>query len=93
MLLNVLADSASLSGCGNMFQQCFTIITEHICGFMNNFIEIGIFPDILKRSCITPTFKKGDSSSGVTKGPADPAVQGGAILGGAPNRCLKVGQF
>ena len=37
--------------------------------------------------------------SGVTKGPADPAVQWGATLGGggggggATNRCLNVGQF
>ena len=28
---------------------------------MNNFIGIGIFPDILKRGRITPIFKKGDS--------------------------------
>ena len=39
-----------------VIKKCSTIITEHICGFMNNFIEIGIFPDIL-----TPIFKKGDS--------------------------------
>ena len=44
-----------------VIKKCSTIITEHICGFMNNFIEIGIFPDILKRGCITPIFKKGDS--------------------------------
>ena len=44
-----------------VIKKCYTIITEHICGFMNNFIEIGIFPDILKRGCITPIFKKGDS--------------------------------
>ena len=31
--------------------------------------------------------------SGVTKGPADPAVQGGAVSGGRPNRRLNVGQF
>ena len=42
-----------------VIKKCSTIITEHICGFMNNFIEIGIFPDILKRGCITPIFKKG----------------------------------
>ena len=33
-------------------------------------------------------------SSGVTKGPADPAVRGGGRhLRGAPNRCLNMGQF
>ena len=35
--------------------------TTYTCGFMNNFIDIGIFPDILKRGCITLIFKKGDS--------------------------------
>ena len=44
-----------------VIKKCSTIITEHICGFMNNFIEIGIFPDILKRGCITPIIKKVDS--------------------------------
>ena len=44
-----------------VIKKCSTIITEHICGFMNNFIEIGIFPDILKRGCITHIVKKGDS--------------------------------
>ena len=44
-----------------VIKKCSTIITEHICGFMHNFIEIGIFPEILKRGCITPIFKKVDS--------------------------------
>ena len=47
-----------------VIKKCSTIITEHICGFMNNFIEIGIFPDILKRGCITPIFKGGGGGGG-----------------------------
>ena len=37
-----------------VIKQYSTLITEHICGFMNNFLEIGIFPDILNRGCRTP---------------------------------------
>ena len=33
-----------------VIKKCSTIITEHICGLMNNFIEIGFFPDILKNN-------------------------------------------
>ena len=31
-----------------VIKKCYTLIAEYICGFMNNFIEIGIFPEVLK---------------------------------------------
>ena len=44
-----------------VIKKCSTLITKHTCGFINNFMECGTFPEILKKGCITPIFKKGDS--------------------------------
>ena len=44
-----------------MLKKCATVISEHLSGFFNTFMESGIFPKILKVGKITPIFKKGDS--------------------------------
>ena len=36
-------------------------ISGHLSGFINNFMELGTFPKILKIGKVSPMFKKGDS--------------------------------
>ena len=35
-------------------------ISKHLAGFLNSFMESGIFPNVLKIGKVTPVFKKGD---------------------------------
>ena len=44
-----------------ILKKCATIISRHLSGFYNKFMEAGTFPKILKIGKITPVFKKGDS--------------------------------
>ena len=44
-----------------ILKKCATVISEHLSGFFNMFMESGTFPKILKIGKITPIFKKGDS--------------------------------
>ena len=44
-----------------VLKNCASILTPHLTIFYNKFIELGIFPDILKLGQVTPVFKKGDS--------------------------------
>ena len=43
-----------------ILKKCIKYISEHLSGFINNFMMSGTFPDILKIGKITPVFKKGD---------------------------------
>ena len=38
-----------------------TLIAGHLTGFINHFIHVGVFPDILKIAKISPIYKKGDA--------------------------------
>ena len=44
-----------------IIKKCCGLLCDHISKFINSFVDIEIFPDVLKRGCITPIFKKGDS--------------------------------
>ena len=44
-----------------VLKRCATLISEHLSGFFNMFMEAGTFPDLLKLGKITPIYKKGDS--------------------------------
>ena len=44
-----------------ILKRCSNIISHHLAGFINTFIELGTFPKILKVAKVTPVFKKGDS--------------------------------
>ena len=44
-----------------VLKNCANRISGHLSGFINNFLKLGIFPDILKIGKITPVFKKGDT--------------------------------
>ena len=43
-----------------VLKKCFNHIAGYLSGFLNNFMETGEFPEILKVGKITPIFKKGD---------------------------------
>ena len=40
--------------------KCLSYISKHLAGFINSFMESGIFPNVLKIGKVTPVFKKGD---------------------------------
>ena len=44
----------------SVLKKCSPIISWHLAGFLNSFMESGIFPSILKIGKVTPVFKKGD---------------------------------
>lgn len=44
-----------------VLKNCATAISGHLSGFLNKFMERGIFPEILKLGTITPVHKKGDT--------------------------------
>ena len=44
----------------SVLKKCSPIISRHLAGFLNSFMESGIFPNILKIGKVTPVFKKGD---------------------------------
>lgn len=44
-----------------ILKRCSGYILEHLSKFFKSFLRNGIFPGILKKGCITPIFKKGDS--------------------------------
>ena len=44
----------------SVLKKCSPIISLHLAGFLNLFMESGIFPNILKIGKVTPVFKKGD---------------------------------
>ena len=44
-----------------ILKKCAQYISGHLSGFLNEFINSGMFPDILKIGKITPIFKKVDS--------------------------------
>ena len=44
-----------------ILKKCAAVISGHLSGFLNIFMESGTFPQILKVGKITPIFKKGDS--------------------------------
>ena len=43
-----------------ILKKCFHYISGHLSGFLNKFIELGKFLDVLKVGKITPIYKKGD---------------------------------
>ena len=43
-----------------VLKKCMHIISKHLAGFINSFMESGIFPSVLKVGKVTPVFKKGD---------------------------------
>ena len=43
-----------------VLKKCARLVSDHLTGFFNWFLENGVFPQILKVGCITPVFKKGD---------------------------------
>ena len=45
----------------NVLKSISKLIVGHLVNFFNKFLDIGIFPTILKSGMITPIFKKGDS--------------------------------
>ena len=45
----------------NILKKSSVYLAEHLSGFYNHCLEVGIFPDMLKNGVITPVFKKGDS--------------------------------
>ena len=45
----------------NVLKSISKLIVGHLVKFFNKFLDIGIFPTILKSGMITPIFKKGDS--------------------------------
>ena len=44
-----------------VLKNCAFILTPHLTRFYNSFINLGIFPDLLKIGQITPIFKKGNT--------------------------------
>ena len=44
-----------------VLKNCSPILIPYLTNFYNNFIEIGLFPDILKIGTVTPIFKKGNT--------------------------------
>ena len=44
----------------SVLKKCSPIISHHLAGFLNSFMESGTFPSILKIGKVTPVFKKGD---------------------------------
>ena len=42
-------------------KKCSLLLSRHLSGIFNYFIEKGVFPEILKRGMISPIYKKGDS--------------------------------
>ena len=44
----------------SVLKKCSPIISCHLAGYLNSFMESGIFPDILKIGKVSPVFKKGD---------------------------------
>ena len=43
-----------------VLKKCAAVVSGHLSNFFNTFMELGIFPKILKEGKITPIFKKGD---------------------------------
>lgn len=43
-----------------VLKKCSDLLSGHISGFFNLFLEKGVFPEILKLGSVTPIFKKGD---------------------------------
>ena len=43
-----------------LLKKCIPLLSGHLTGFLNAFMESGTFPKILKVGKITPVFKKGD---------------------------------
>ena len=43
-----------------VLKKCLSYISKHLAGFINSFMESGIFPNVLKIGKVTPVFKKGD---------------------------------
>ena len=43
-----------------ILKKCFKLISKNVSGFLNKFITIGKFPEILKVGKISPIFKKGN---------------------------------
>ena len=43
-----------------IIKKCCGLLCARISKFINSFLNIGIFPDVLKKGCITSIFKKGD---------------------------------
>ena len=43
-----------------VLKKCSKLISHHLSGFLNSFMESGIFPNVLKIGKVTPVFKKGD---------------------------------
>ena len=44
-----------------ILKKCAPLLSHHLAGFINSFMESGTFPSVLKIGKITPVFKKGDS--------------------------------
>jgi hypothetical protein len=44
-----------------VLKRCANLLSLHISGYFNLFLETGVFPKILKLGSITPIYKKGDS--------------------------------
>ena len=44
----------------SILKKCLPYISWHLAGFINYFMETGIFPKILKIGKVTPVYKKGD---------------------------------
>ena len=45
----------------NVLKSCLKFVLGHLVNFFNKFLDMGIFPTILKSGMITPILKKGDS--------------------------------
>ena len=44
-----------------ILKKCAPFLSKHLSGFLNNFMALGTFPQLLKIGKITPVFKKGDA--------------------------------
>ena len=43
-----------------LLKRCIKYISENLAGFLNHFMNLGIFPDILKIGKASPIFKSGN---------------------------------
>ena len=58
--INNLKNGKSSDIAIHIIKRCSRIIAPTLCQFMNNFISLGLFPQVLKVGRITPIYKKGN---------------------------------